>query len=315
VALKSKKLDVMVAGDLFVDIIMSGFSFWPQPGEEAVATDYCREVGGGAAITAYGLAKLGLRTGVLGIVGSDTGNWVIERLRLGGIDTSGMYYDPSEPTAFSIAVSDTRDRTFFTYLGANRYFPQRLMEAANEHLLAHARHVHLACAPELETADLLFEALSKSDCRVSLDVGWHEAWLADPRALDLLPKIDLFFPNEREAFRMTGEQDPERILRRFESAGARGVALKLGSQGAALLWKGTIYHAAPFSVQPVDTTGAGDCFDAGFLYAWLQGQPPAAWLHAGTVCGGLSTEALGGLAAFPTLDRLQALMKGETCPT
>ena len=138
----------MVAGDLFVDIILSGFTVWPERGQESVARDYCREIGGGAAITASGLAKLGSHVGVLGVVGSDLGNWMVDRLRAAGIDTSGMSYDLSEPTAITVAVSDAQDRAFFTYPGANRLFPERLMDAANAKLLEHARHVHLACAPD-----------------------------------------------------------------------------------------------------------------------------------------------------------------------
>jgi sugar/nucleoside kinase (ribokinase family) len=85
-----KKLDVMVAGDLFMDIIMSGFPYWPQPGQESVASEMRREVGGGAAITACGLAKLGSTVGVLGVVGSDAGAWVIDHLRKCGVQTSAF---------------------------------------------------------------------------------------------------------------------------------------------------------------------------------------------------------------------------------
>ena len=303
----------MVAGDLFVDIIMSGFTFWPKPGQEAVAKRYRREVGGGAAITACGLAKLGSRVGVLGVVGSDQGAWLIDRLRRAGIETSGVRYDLNEPTAFSVAISSPEERTFFTYVGANELFPRTLMEAATERMLAHARHVHLACAPELDTVFELIRALRGNGCYISLDVGWHEAWLEDPRALAAVREIDIYFPNENEAAKLTGATDPVLMLERFRDEGAKAVALKLGKNGAGLLWHGRISFVEPYHVAPEDTTGAGDCFDAGFLHAWLLGNGPEQCVRAAAVCGALSTLALGGVDAFPSAERLEQGLREMEC--
>jgi sugar/nucleoside kinase (ribokinase family) len=83
------------------------------------------------------------------------------------------------------------------------------------------------------------------------------------------------------------------------------VALKLGARGAALLWDGEILFEPPLPVTARDTTGAGDCFDAGFLHAWLKGEPPRQCLRVANVCGALSTEAYGGIEGFPTPERLR----------
>ena len=303
----------MVAGDLFEDIIMSGFAFWPKPGQEAVAHEFCREMGGGAAITACGLAKLGAKAGVLGVVGSDVGPWVIDRFRRYGVETSGIHYDLDEPTAFTVAISSPSDRTFFTYRGANIVFPRILMDAATERMLSHARHVHLGCAPELDSIQELIQALRANDCGISLDVGWHEPWLSDPRAMAAVRRLDIFFPNETEASRMTGEADPERMLERFREEEVKAVVLKLGERGAGMLWQDRIWFTQPHHVEPLDTTGAGDCFDAGFLYAWLNGEDPNTCLRAAAICGALSTEALGGLAGFPSRQRLEEELKKLEC--
>jgi sugar/nucleoside kinase (ribokinase family) len=95
------------------------------------------------------------------------------------------------------------------------------------------------------------------------------------------------------------------MLQAFANAGAQTVTLKLGANGSALWHEGKFYFAAPHNVTPLDTTGAGDCFDAGFLFAWLQGQAPAECLRVANLCGALSTRALGGIAAFPTKDELR----------
>jgi sugar/nucleoside kinase (ribokinase family) len=230
-----------------------------------------------------------------------------------GIDTSGVSYDVDEPTAITVAISSPADRAFFTYLGANRLFARTLMEAATKHHLSHARHVHLACAPDLDTAAELLQALRQNDCTISLDVGWHVEWLSDPRAMAILKCVDVFFPNEHEARQMTGEEDANATLLRFAETGIKGVALKLGAQGAALLWNGNISQVESYPVTSRDTTGAGDSFDAGFLDAWLKGEPPDVCLRAGAICGALSTEALGGITAFPTAERLEAALRGEPC--
>ncbi len=86
-------MDVLVAGDLFLDLVMSGFESWPLPGEEAFARKFHKEVGGGAAITACGLSKLGLRAGILGSVGKEDGQWMLDQLRARGVDISSYPHD------------------------------------------------------------------------------------------------------------------------------------------------------------------------------------------------------------------------------
>ena len=297
-SIESKSLDILVGGDLFIDLIMSGFASWPQPGTEAFAQELHREVGGGAAIAACGLARLGSRVALFGMVGQD-GDWFAARLNDLGVITSRLRFDAEEPTAVSVAISTPADRTFLTYHGPNVRFPQMLAEEAASGGFVNARHFHLNWAPDLATAADLFTAIRSQGCSISLDVGWHENWLADPRSLALLPLIDIFFPNEVEANRMTGEDDPVKMLRRMASAGARRVALKRGADGATLLWDGDILEVKACPVMAIDTTGAGDCFNAGFLHFWLRGEPPLTCLRAGNLCGGASTEQAGGVSGFP----------------
>lgn len=299
------RLDALVAGELYVDLILSGFDFWPEPGQEAYAKHFRRDIGGGAAITASGLATLGMNTGIFAVAGADHHDWMSARLIERGVDTSEMLVDPIEPTAFTVAVSGPEDRAFFTYVGSNRRFPRALGESAQAGHLARARHVHLAYAPSWNMAEELFADIRESGCTLSLDAGWHEDWLTDPRAPDLLPLVDVFFPNEMEAARMTGARDPNEMLKRFADAGLRCVALKLGAAGSASLCGGDLMFVPAIEVDPVDTTGAGDCFNAGFLYGWLKGETLENCLRIGNVCGGLSTEEFGGIEGFPASSRLR----------
>ena len=107
---------------------------------------------------------------------------------------------------------------------------------------------------------------------------------------------------------MTGESDPHRILRALHDKGVTAVGLKLGGRGAALLWRNKEYRCDPFPVANIDTTGAGDCFDAGFIHAWLEDQPPQSCLEIANICGAFSTRALGGIQGFPTLSELKGAL-------
>ena len=304
-----RPLDVMVVGDLFTELVMSGFSSWPgRAGEELFAERFCREIGGGAAITACGLAKLGAQVGVVGVIGKTDGQWLIERLEARGVNTSAIQRSSREPTAVTVSVSSATDRAFLTYMGANRELPPILQQIASRGDFAKARHIHLAFAPKPAEADNLFRGVVSQGCTLSVDVGWHPEWLSERDSREALRNVNIFFPNEREAALMTGETEPQRILEAFEEMGLRTVALKLGPAGAGLLYDGTITFCEPIAVQSVDTTGAGDCFDAGFLYAWLRGDNPRDCLKAGTVCGAFSTRSLGGIDGFPTVTEMDALI-------
>ncbi|MGD1091404.1 MAG: sugar kinase [Bryobacteraceae bacterium] len=286
-------LDVIAAGEIYIDLVMSGFDHTPGPGEEAFAREFRREAGGGPVITALGLARLGRSTGIAGAVGAEDGAWLIERLARGGVDVSRVQCVPDEFTATTFVITDASDRTFFTYAGANRKFKAHIEGAT---------HLHWAAPVDCS----VFERIRASGMTISLDIGFAGS---DPSALRALTLVDLFFPNEIEGQRMTGESDPEAILRAFEQAGARGVVLKLGARGAATLADGRLLHFDPPEVSPVDTTGAGDCFNAGYLHAWLAGKPPEECLRLGNICGALSTRALGGVAGFPTAEEIDCLLK------
>ena len=301
---------VAVAGEIFIDLIFSGFDEWPQLGKEIFAKEFHRELGGGSAITACALAGLGTTCGVLACVGVDTQQWVLQRLAELKVG-SELFVDPSEPTAITVAATRPHDRAFLTYAGANRSFGAAFAEAVRSGRRLSTRHIHMAFPPDLDVAAELVERIQAQGCSVSLDVGWHEDWLTASRSIELLQKIDIFFPNETEAMLMTGMSNPKAILHWFADRNVQHVALKLGAQGAALLWDGERLFIPQHPVAQVDTTGAGDCFDAGFLHAWLRGQRPTDCLRMANICGAISTEALGGLNAIKSEHRRRMKMQKE----
>ncbi|MGH9838386.1 MAG: carbohydrate kinase family protein [Blastocatellia bacterium] len=300
----AKQFDCITVGDVFVDIVMSGFASLPQLGEEAFASDLRREVGGGAAITACGLVRLGARVGLLAMVGQSDGQWLLDRLKDRGVETAGIRFHLTEPTGLTVAASTAEDRAFLTYNGANHFLKELLDDPRVHEPLARARHVHFALpiAPALLRA--IAGKLHDAGCRVSVDVGWQKDWLEDERSIEALANIDLFLPNEREAELITGRPEPEAMLQSLSAMGVSRVALKRGARGAMLLWDDEIIECPPHRVRPVDATGAGDCFGAGFIYGLLQGESPERCLQIANLCGALSTESLGGIASFPDRDKV-----------
>jgi sugar/nucleoside kinase (ribokinase family) len=297
------KAKVGVIGEFFIDEIFTEFSALPKLGEEAFAGKFRREVGGGAAITACCLAKLGVRVKVLGSVGKADGEWVVDRLKSQGVDCSGLVFCAREPTGITASVSTREDRAFFSYYGANRELPEVLVSDTTAATLANCRHVHFACAPDAEADARLFASLRKR-CRISIDVQSHMSWLTRPESLLILRQCDVFFPNEREGCWISAAVEPHDILLRLRDKGLRGVGLKLGGRGAALLWRNRQFLTDAVPVKTVDTTGAGDCFNAGFIFAQLRGDKPQRCLEIANICGALSTRALGGIAGAPTLEEL-----------
>ena len=203
-----------VIGEFFIDEIFSGFTAMPKLGEECFARKFQREVGGGAATTACGLAKLGVKVSVFGFVGRSDGDWVVDRLKSCGVDCSGLEFHPTEPTGITVSASTREDRAFFSYYGANEPLEHLIQRPAMAATLATYRHVHFACAPDAETSGKLFSGLSRK-ARLSIDVQSHVSWLTRPDSLNILRHCTMFFPNEREGSWISAALEPHDILLRL----------------------------------------------------------------------------------------------------
>lgn len=296
--------EVVVVGEIYVDHVFSGFAEWPQPGEEIVTDAYVREMGGGAAATACGLAKLGRRVALVGLVGADDLPWFAARLARYGVSADGLVLGDGA-TGTTISVSTAQDRSFFTHVGVNRHVGTL---AAGDGLptLRRARHVHFAMPLPRAVADAVLPMLSAEGITTSLDMGYQPAWLADPANRATLTAIDHLMPNEKEAELLCGEADPAAYLAHAATLGLRHPMVKLGARGAAALDDGRIVRAAPPAVTAVDATGAGDAFDAGFIDALLDGADATARLQRGCITGALSTRRPGALAAIPDRQELRS---------
>lgn len=298
----TRKFDVAVAGEIFIDHVFSGFPQWPTPGQEYFTENYVREAGGGAAITACALARLGRSVQIFGVVGSEE-VWLRDRLRSFGVGLDSLR-TVSSGTAVSVSISTREDRSFLTWPGANQCLPDYLRDPETQGRLCQSRHVHLAFPITRELAAALFPILRAAGCTLSLDLGHQPEWLRDKVNWKTCGEVDFFLPNQVEGQIMTGAQKPEGVLSAMNSMGITAAVLKLGGEGAAWLDHAGVYRAGPPPVEAVDSTGAGDAFDAGFIDALLDRASPSETLQRACICGALSTRKAGALAALPDQQEL-----------
>lgn len=299
-----KRWDAVVVGEIFVDHVFSGFERWPQPGEEIHTDEYIREVGGGAAITACALARLGRKVTTFGIVGSEDA-WIEARLACFGVSLEGLERSVL-PTTVTVSISTREDRSFFSYRGANRELPLYLAKPEVQAMLAQARHVHFAMPLDPVLGETLLLHLKAAGSVLSLDPGYQPEWFGDAQCRQLCRHIDYFLPNEKEGGLMTGCSGPADILAALAKEQIPNTVLKLGPAGAAVLVRGQLRRAISPPVHAVDTTGAGDAFDAGLIDALLDGAPLTEAMERACICGSLSTRAAGALNALPAREELNA---------
>lgn len=299
----TKLSSIAIAGEIYVDHIFTGFDHVPLLGEEVFAEQYRREAGGGTINTACALARLGHDSSVFGMFGENEETWLRSRLKSFGV-TAEWACSTSLPNGLTVSMSTRSDRSFLTYAGANAMLKEYIALPETIAALSNARHVHFAMPLELELSQIILPALRSAGCTLSIDPGWRKEWFLSPESVEVLRMVDLFLPNESEAQLLTGYTDPEQVLRACATLGLRHTVIKLGPRGAATLQGDRVVTTVPPDVQVVDTTGAGDAFDAGFIDAWLSGADTEEQLRRACICGSLSTRASGALTALPLRDEM-----------
>ena len=301
---------VLCAGEINVDLVLQGYTEFPTPGKEVLVQDFAMVLGSATAIMAMGLARLGTTVAFVGRVGDDVwGRYCLEDMSGRGIDLSRVVTDRSLKTGVTVSITHPLDRALVTYLGAINALTGSDVPAAAmaglDHLHASSFFFQEGLRPDFPD---LFARAHRAGLTTSLDTGFDPSGQWDGGLRETLRETDLFFPNEVELAALTGTADPEEGLRRLENGRTRVVA-KLGTNGTMTLEGGRVVHVPAYPVQPVDTTGAGDSFNAGFLHRWLQGAPLVECLQLGAACGALSTLGLGGTAAQPVLEEAERLVR------
>jgi len=303
-----RDLDVVVIAEINVDVVVSGITGMPVFGAERLVEQVTLTAGSSGVLTASGLAALGLRVGVCGLVGDDPfGRYMLAHLERLGIDRSGVLVDPAQRTGASVLLSTPRDRAILTFPGS---MARLTLEDIRFDVVARARHLHLS-SYFLQTAlrpavpDLLARA-HRLGLTTSADTGHDpaEQWQTGT----LLDHLDVFLPNAVEAEALTGAASVAAALEQLAGR-VPTVAIKRGADGALAARGGRRVDLPASPVQVRDTTGAGDAFDAGFLAGWLGGADLADCLRRGNACGALTAAQVGGTGGFD-LASVNALLGG-----
>lgn len=306
-------LDLLVLGDANPDLVLTG-DVAPAFGQAEKLVDEARlVVGGSGAITACGAARLGLRTAFIGVLGDDVlGRFMLGALAEAGVDVSGCVVDHERPTGISVVLSRPEDRATLTAPGTIAALRSELVD---RDLLRRARHVHVSSyflQREL-AGDLpaLFEEAAVAGATTSIDPNYDPAERWDGGLLETLSRTDLFLPNSLEARAIGGSEDVD-IAAQVLGERARIVAVKFGQGGGLAISGEEVVRSEAIPTEVVDTTGAGDSFDAGFIAGMLAGWPLARCLALAAACGSLSVRGVGGTAAQPSLLEALAALEPTT---
>lgn len=303
-----KKFDAVVIGDANIDLVVAGLNQIPQPGQEIFVNNMTMHVGGGAALFAISLAKLGLDVAFNGVLGDDSyGHYVRGQFGQYGIDTSLIRTSKTSNTGITIAINPETDRSFITYGGSNMELEIRDLDLAQ---IAQGKHVHVTGyrgRRNHEEFIAMAKLLKEMGMTLSCDVGWDDSGEWFKGVFDLMAYFDVFLMNETEAFHYTGFDHIEESLR-FMAKYSKHIVVKLGPKGAVAMKEGQITYHSAFPAEAVDTTGAGDSFNAGYIYGHLTGQNVETCLQYGNVCGALSVGAHGGSTGTPDKDELDAFI-------
>lgn len=280
------KRGVLCVGRVYCDLVFTGLPRLPTMGTEVFADGLTLHAGGGAAITAAYLAALGRPTFLWAhLPGPPFDAPVAAQLLRHGIDT--RFCARGEEPQVTVAMAGADDRAFLTRQ-TGPVCPS-LDEA--EIAAVDIGHLHIGELRTLREVPSLIEAARGAGLTVSLDCGWDDAQTA---ASDLIGAVDVFLPNADEAAQLAALGLAERP--------APVTVVKRGAKGARLLTVDLRLDAPARAARVVDTTGAGDAFNGGFLHGWLSGLEAAECLALGTACGAQAVGATGGMAGAAQLD-------------
>ncbi|HLR90044.1 MAG TPA: carbohydrate kinase family protein [Balneolaceae bacterium] len=304
----NQKQDILVVGELNVDIILNKINKMPVPGQEQRADEMTLTMGSSTAIFAANASKLGSSVGFTGKVGNDTyGSYMVEALRKYQVNTEAIIVDPELKTGATVIFVLEEDRMMVTHPGAMEHFSA---VDISDDLLKRYRHIHtstLFFQPLLKDSLAgLFKRAKRLGLTTSMDSQWdpEEKWDLD--LTNILPYTDFFLPNESELLAMAGTEDLDKALHFFSKFNSC-LVVKRGTRGALLLQRpGEKLTVEGLRVpEVVDTVGAGDSFNAGFINAFLKNKDLQTCLEEGNRTAAVSVTKPGGVAAISSYEQVR----------
>jgi len=305
-----KTFDILVAGEINPDLILSG-DVVPEFGQvEKLLDSATLVIGSSSAIFACGAARLGLQVAFIGVCGDDIfGRFMLDEMQKRDVNIENVIRVPGGSTGLSVILNQETDRAILTHPGM---ITALRAEDVTDLLLRQTRHIHVASyflqiALQSGLPDL-FQRAKAFGLTTSLDTNYDpsEKWVGFD---ELLSVTNVFLPNEKEAVSLAGEANVDLAVSKLGSR-VEALAVKLGAIGALGVQGGQMVRVASIPVNVIDTVGAGDSFDAGFLYGYLHDWELEKSLRLACVCGALSTQKAGGTEAQPTLEEAMKYVSG-----
>lgn len=307
--MNDKKYEVIVVGELNVDLILNNIDSFPEIGKEKLAKTMNLTLGSSSAIFASNLSSLGANVAFIGKIGDDQfGNFILSQLKKKNVDTRMVSVDKNLKSGATVVLNFNEDRAMITYQGAMNEFGLDDIKKEN---LSKGRHLHFSSyylQPGFKkNIDQLFKLAKEIDMTTSFDMQWDpkEKWDLDYEKV--LPYVDVFLPNEQELLSLTKETSVEVALNKLSDC-TNCIVVKMGSKGSLLFHEGKTYYKESFlNNKVIDAIGAGDSFNAGFIYKYINHADFIECQEFGSLMGAINTTASGGIAAFTNYEKIMKI--------
>lgn len=311
-----KKFDVLCVGSGILDILTDGMEFETLLQTRRNSVNDIRFGGGGDAFNeSIALSRLGCRVGFLSRMGDDfAARFLMDLLERDGVDVSGVRIVPGCPTAANNILIGKDDRRIFNF-GRN---PNNRLEFCgedlNDELVRQAKIVSFASIfihPKFDEAAYtrLFRTAKESGAVTSADVVYNDSGCTMAALGGAVRYLDFLFANEEEAAGLSGRSDPDAMAEYFLDLGIGTAVIKLGGRGSLIKNRQERIEQPAFYVEPVDSTGAGDCYAAGFLWGLSRGLPLADCARIASATGALAVQKLGATAGIESAEQVEAFLR------
>jgi len=309
--MKNKIYDALVVGELNVDLILNSIDSFPEMGKEKLAKSMNLTLGSSSAILASNLSSLGAKVSFAGKIGFDQfGVLVNDSLVNKGVNTDYLIRSKEWNTGATIVLNFDEDRAMVTYPGAMEHLTINDIPDDAFHLSKHLHFSSYFLQPGMQPGITdLFKKAKELGLTTSLDIQWdpNEKWDFDYQKV--LPFVDVFFPNEQELLFLTKEKSIDNAVKKIISF-ANHIAVKLGSKGSLLVTNGkTVFKESYLNKNVVDAIGAGDSFNAGFIFKFINGFSLEECQEFGNLMGAINTTAAGGTTAFTNYNEIINIAK------
>lgn len=307
--MQKKRFDVLVVGELNIDLILDGLQQPPEIGKEILADKMLYTMGSSSAIFASNLSTLGASVNFVGCIGKDDfGEKIINELNSKNVNTTDIIRSDTAATGITVAFNFHQDRGMVTYTGAMNELRE---DDITDAILQNAKHLHVSSVyiqPALKPGlTKLFKRAKQFGLTTSLDPQWdaYEQWECNWN--NLLPLVDVFLPNVEELKNITRQSTMESAVNSIKNY-TNIIAVKNSVEGATAFYKKEIAEQPAFiNHHFADAIGAGDSFDAGFIKKFISDKSLKECVEFGAICGAINTTASGGTAAFKNLQTVKKI--------